>query len=33
VSRFGQSGDLDDVYRHHGLDSGTIVSAGLDLTA
>ncbi|GAA3042147.1 pyruvate dehydrogenase [Pseudonocardia yunnanensis] len=33
VSRFGQSGDLDDVYRHHGLDAGTIVSAGLDLTA
>ncbi|HWM57207.1 MAG TPA: pyruvate dehydrogenase [Pseudonocardia sp.] len=32
VSRFGQSGDLDDVYRHHGLDADSIVRAGLDLT-
>jgi pyruvate dehydrogenase E1 component len=32
VSRFGQSGDLDDVYRHHGLDTDSIVRAGLDLT-
>ena len=32
VSRFGQSGDLDDVYRHHGLDVDSIVRAGLDLT-
>ncbi|WP_433274323.1 transketolase-like TK C-terminal-containing protein [Pseudonocardia xinjiangensis] len=31
VSRFGQSGDLDDVYRHHGLDADSIVRAGLDL--
>jgi pyruvate dehydrogenase E1 component len=33
VSRFGQSGDLDDVYRHHGLDADSIVRAGLDLGA
>jgi pyruvate dehydrogenase E1 component len=31
VSRFGQSGDLDSVYRHHGLDADTIVGAALDL--
>ncbi|HET6259323.1 MAG TPA: pyruvate dehydrogenase [Pseudonocardia sp.] len=31
VSRFGQSGDLDDVYRHHGLDADSIVRAALDL--
>jgi pyruvate dehydrogenase E1 component len=31
VSRFGQSGDLDDVFRHHGLDTDSIVRAGLDL--
>jgi pyruvate dehydrogenase E1 component len=31
VSRFGQSGDLDSVYRHHGLDTGSIVAAALDL--
>jgi pyruvate dehydrogenase E1 component len=31
VSRFGQSGDLDDVYRHHGLGADAIVAAGLDL--
>ncbi|WP_232665405.1 transketolase-like TK C-terminal-containing protein [Pseudonocardia sp. TRM90224] len=31
VSRFGQSGDLDDVYRHHGIDTDSIVRAGLDL--
>jgi pyruvate dehydrogenase E1 component len=33
VSRFGQSGDLDDVYRHHGLDADSIVRAALDLTS
>ncbi|MFC4950575.1 transketolase-like TK C-terminal-containing protein [Pseudonocardia sp. GCM10023141] len=32
VSRFGQSGDLDDVFRHHGLDTDSIVAAALDLT-
>ncbi|MGA8353431.1 MAG: 1-deoxy-D-xylulose-5-phosphate synthase N-terminal domain-containing protein [Solirubrobacteraceae bacterium] len=31
VSDFGQSGDVDDLYRHFGLDSETIVGAALDL--
>jgi pyruvate dehydrogenase E1 component len=31
VTRFGQSGDLDDVYRYHGLDADSIVAAALDL--
>lgn len=31
VSRFGQVGSLDDVYRYHGIDTDTIVSAALDL--
>jgi pyruvate dehydrogenase E1 component len=31
VSEFGQSGDLGDVYRHHGLDAETVVGAALDL--
>jgi pyruvate dehydrogenase E1 component len=31
VTRFGQSGDLDEVYRYHGLDADSIVRAGLDL--
>jgi pyruvate dehydrogenase E1 component len=31
VSRFGQSGDLDSVYRHHGLDTDAIIRAALDL--
>ncbi|MDX6742441.1 transketolase-like TK C-terminal-containing protein [Actinocorallia sp. A-T 12471] len=31
VTRFGQSGDLDDVYRHHGLDADSVVAAALDL--
>jgi pyruvate dehydrogenase E1 component len=31
VSRFGQSGDLGDVYRYHGLDTDSIVAAALDL--
>jgi pyruvate dehydrogenase E1 component len=31
VSRFGQSGDLADVYRHHGIDADSIVRAALDL--
>jgi hypothetical protein len=30
-SAFGQSGDLDDVYRHHQLDTDGIIAAGLDL--
>lgn len=32
VSGFGQSGSLEDVYRHHGIDTGSIISAALDLT-
>jgi pyruvate dehydrogenase E1 component len=31
VTGFGRSGDLGDVYRHHGLDTDSIVAAGLDL--
>ncbi len=33
VSRFGQVGSLEDVYRYHGLDSDSIVRAALDLTS
>jgi pyruvate dehydrogenase E1 component len=32
VTRFGQSGSLEDVYRYHGLDTDSIVRAALDLT-
>jgi pyruvate dehydrogenase E1 component len=32
VTRFGQSGSLEAVYRYHGLDTDSIVSAALDLT-
>ncbi len=31
VTRFGQSGDLEEVYRHHEIDAETIVGAALDL--
>jgi pyruvate dehydrogenase E1 component len=31
VSDFGQSGDVDDLYRHFGIDTDTIVGAALDL--
>jgi pyruvate dehydrogenase E1 component len=31
VTRFGQSGDLPEVYRYHGLDASSIVGAALDL--
>ncbi len=31
VTGFGQSGDLDDLYRHHGLDVDTIVGSAADL--
>ena len=31
VSRFGQFGDLEAVYRHHGLDPDSIIAAALDL--
>ncbi|GEL25304.1 pyruvate dehydrogenase E1 component [Pseudonocardia sulfidoxydans NBRC 16205] len=32
VSRFGQSGDLESVYRHHGIDADAVVTAALDVT-
>jgi pyruvate dehydrogenase complex dehydrogenase (E1) component len=32
VTRFGQSGSLEDVYRYHGIDADSIVRAGLDVT-
>jgi pyruvate dehydrogenase E1 component len=31
VSDFGQSGDVEDLYRHFGIDTGTIVDAAIDL--
>jgi pyruvate dehydrogenase E1 component len=31
VTRFGQSGSLDDVYRYHGIDTDSIVRAALDV--
>ncbi|HET8976880.1 MAG TPA: pyruvate dehydrogenase [Solirubrobacteraceae bacterium] len=31
VSDFGQSGDVDDLYRYFGIDAGTVVGAALDL--
>lgn len=31
VSRFGQSGDIDDVYRDQGIDTERVVRAALDL--
>ncbi|WP_395307914.1 pyruvate dehydrogenase [Mycobacterium sp. AMU20-3851] len=31
VSRFGQVGSLEDVYRYHGIDTDSIVGAALDL--
>jgi pyruvate dehydrogenase E1 component len=31
VQDFGQSGDLEDLYRHYGIDAETIVGAALDL--
>lgn len=33
VSRFGQAGDLGDVYRYHGIDTDSIVSTALDVLA
>ncbi|TDD33071.1 transketolase-like TK C-terminal-containing protein [Saccharopolyspora elongata] len=33
VTRFGQSGSLEDVYRYHGLDTDSIVRAALDLSS
>ena len=31
VSKFGQVGDLQDVYRYHGIDTDSIVRAALDV--
>ena len=31
VDDFGQSGDVEDLYRHFGIDADTIVGAALDL--
>jgi pyruvate dehydrogenase E1 component len=31
VTEFGQSGDITDLYPHHGIDAETIVGAALDL--
>nr|WP_269858394.1 pyruvate dehydrogenase [Streptomyces sp. RPT161] len=31
VSRFGQSGAIEDVYRYHGIDTDSVVRAALDL--
>jgi pyruvate dehydrogenase E1 component len=31
VSQFGQSGDITDLYRHHGVDAETIAGAALDV--
>lgn len=31
VSRFGQAGALEDVYRYHGIDTDSIVRAALDI--
>lgn len=31
VTRFGQSGELPDVYRYHELDAQAIIGAALDL--
>ncbi len=33
VQDFGQSGDVQDLYRHFGIDTETIVGAALDLLA
>jgi pyruvate dehydrogenase E1 component len=33
VTRFGQSGSLQDVYRYHGIDTDSIVRAALDITS
>ncbi|WP_410670910.1 transketolase-like TK C-terminal-containing protein [Amycolatopsis sp. cmx-4-68] len=33
VTGFGQSGSLEDVYRHHGIDTDAIIRAALDVVA
>ncbi|MDL4818598.1 transketolase-like TK C-terminal-containing protein [Actinomadura opuntiae] len=32
VTHFGQSGSLEEVYHHHGIDTDSIIRAALDLT-
>lgn len=31
VDRYGQSGDIHDVYRHHGIDTDSIITASLNV--
>jgi pyruvate dehydrogenase E1 component len=31
VQRFGQSGDLAELYEHHAVDAESVVGAALDL--
>ena len=31
VQRFGQSGDIDELYEHHQIDAESVVGAALDL--
>ncbi|OMI35544.1 transketolase-like TK C-terminal-containing protein [Streptomyces sparsogenes] len=31
VTRFGQSGSIEDVYRYHGIDTDSLITAALDL--
>jgi pyruvate dehydrogenase E1 component len=33
VTRFGQSGSIEDVYRYHGIDTDAIIRAALDVVA
>jgi pyruvate dehydrogenase E1 component len=33
VTRFGQAGSLEDVYRYHAIDTDSIVRADLDAAA
>jgi pyruvate dehydrogenase E1 component len=32
ITSFGQSGDIEDIYRYHGIDADSIVRAALDAT-
>src|SRR5258708_23672019 len=33
VEQFGQTGSIDDLYRHHGIDANAIIDAAESLTA
>jgi pyruvate dehydrogenase E1 component len=33
VEHFGQTGTIDDLYRHHGMDANAIIDAAESLTA